>query len=210
MGIRRYGAVLVVSASVFLVTTGAAGERKWQAFDDCKLLTNQANDGDSFHVKCNNREYIFRICFVDAPETSMTIPARVREQGEHWGISDEAVLDWGARAGEFTRDLLSNNEFMVFTKFEDARGRSKLPRHFAMIRVKDRFLSELLVENGLGRAYGYMVDLPDGSDDRRYMKGLDRLEAKAKRKKVGIWRGEPKVSERVLSRKDRAQAKQEE
>lgn len=49
-----------------LVSTALANE--WQAIRNCSLIENESNDGDSFHVKADGEERIFRLYFVDTPE----------------------------------------------------------------------------------------------------------------------------------------------
>jgi hypothetical protein len=51
----------------------------WTVLENCRFILNPANDGDSFHVSAGNKEYIFRLYLVDAPETEGTNPARLIE-----------------------------------------------------------------------------------------------------------------------------------
>src|SRR5262245_9300497 len=44
-------------------------EYKWVTLTGCRLLTNQFVDGDSFHVTHKGNKYIFRLYFVDSPES---------------------------------------------------------------------------------------------------------------------------------------------
>ena len=44
-----------------LATSLARGaEDKWVTYENCQLLPNASNDGDSFHVRASGREYIRR------------------------------------------------------------------------------------------------------------------------------------------------------
>ena len=164
----------------------SAASEKWQTLTNCVLLANRANDGDSFHVKHAGREYIFRLCFVDTPETSLTVEQRVVEQAAYWGISVTAAVAVGEQATAFTADFLSSG-FTVYTRFDDAKGASRLPRYFAFIVVKGKHLSEALVAQGLARVYGYQPNLPDGADRRKYRAHLLQIEADAKRAGRGAW-----------------------
>ena len=56
---------------------------RWLTLTNCRYLPNAANDGDSFHVRAEGREYIFRLYFVDTPETDDGIPERVKEQAKY-------------------------------------------------------------------------------------------------------------------------------
>ena len=42
----------------------------WDALENGRYLVKRYNDGDSFHISVSGTEYIFRLYFVDAPETS--------------------------------------------------------------------------------------------------------------------------------------------
>ena len=50
---------------------------KWVALTNCRYLPNPANDGDSFHVAAGNKKYLFRLYFVDAPETDASLADRI-------------------------------------------------------------------------------------------------------------------------------------
>jgi endonuclease YncB( thermonuclease family) len=162
--------------------------RSWSTLDACTLVPNPSNDGDSFHVLHNGKEYIFRLYFVDAPETSRQVPERVQEQAEYWDIRESQVLAAGREAARVSLSLL-DKPFTVYTRYEDARGQSELPRHFAFVRTSGgELLSERLAEQGLARAYGLRRSMPDGTPYRTYQKRIESLEATARRKHLGAWR----------------------
>jgi endonuclease YncB( thermonuclease family) len=50
------------------------GSKAWIILKDCRFIANPANDGDSFHVSVGDKEYLFRLYFVDAPETDEMAP----------------------------------------------------------------------------------------------------------------------------------------
>ncbi len=168
----------------------------WSKLEHCRLKESYGNDGDSFHVVHDGKEFVFRLCFADCPETSISYPQRVREQGEWWGISDEDVVKAGKDAENFTLKLLRGKEFTVYTKYKDARGATKLGREFVMIKIGDKWLSEMLVAAGLARSYGYAVATPDGISRNDYRHKLDRLERIAKRKRLGAWSYSKKLKSR--------------
>ena len=72
---------LLVCGAIWLAAPGqtdAKGKEKdWITLDHCQLIPNKANDGDSFHVRANDNEYLVRLYFVDAPETASVGPARL-------------------------------------------------------------------------------------------------------------------------------------
>ncbi len=176
-------AVLAFSVSAF---GWDSKPKPWDELKGCRLLEHFGNDGDSFHVMHKGKEYIFRLCFVDCPETSDSVKHRVEEQAEWWGVTEDAVLRTGAAATAFSQELLKGG-FTVFTRYEDARGRSALKRNFAMIRVGDGYLSEALVSAGLARVYGYPVVTPDGQAAKSFRSHLDELEKEAKGERKGAW-----------------------
>ncbi len=160
--------------------------KPWNKLTGCRLLAHYGNDGDSFHVEHRGKEYIFRLHFVDCPETSDDYEDRVKEQAMWWGIEMKDVLRYGAEATVLTRDLLKGS-FTVFTRYEDARGMSSMKRNFAMIKVGEKYLCEHLVTAGLARTYGYSVVTPTGQAAKSFRSHLDKLEEQAKRARKGAW-----------------------
>src|SRR3989442_372962 len=73
----------------------AKGKEDWVTLDNCQLVPNKANDGDSFHIRANETEYLVRLYFVDAPETANLGPARLIEQAEYFGVSVPQVIEIG-------------------------------------------------------------------------------------------------------------------
>lgn len=181
---KRQLAGLLVWLAVY--AAGAAAEPEWIEIPDCRLITHAANDGDSFHVRGGGREYLARLYFVDAPEHSRQIPARVREQAEWFGTDERNVLRHGALAATRVAEWLKQ-PFTMYTQMIDARGASRKQRVFAMIKVDDRYLCERLVENGLARIYGIRRNLHDGTFRWDYIRKLEALEKKAKAAGTGLW-----------------------
>jgi len=172
-----------------LISTEAAASRPqvgWVTLSNCQLRPNPANDGDSFHVVCNGREYIFRLYFVDAPETDDSVSKRVEEQARYFSISKQNALSVGETARQFAATRLSGT-FDVLTRWEDAKGRSALPRYYAFVRFNGRDLGEALVENGLARVYGARAQLPDGTTATNERAKLRSLERQAKAARRGAW-----------------------
>jgi endonuclease YncB( thermonuclease family) len=181
--------VLIVICLFFAYTTSEAGSRSvaWKTYLHCTLVRNASNDGDSFHVMCDGKERIFRLHFVDCPETSNFVPKRLSEQAAYWNTSEKNVVEAGRAARRYALQKLKQ-PFIVYTAWEDAKGRSRIPRHFAMIRAGDKFLSEWLVRNGHARVYGYPKDLPDGTSKWTHREKLQKLEKSAKHSGKGAWR----------------------
>ena len=171
-----------------LSVVAARSAADWVNLDGCRMADNASNDGDSFHVKHKGREFVFRLYFVDAPETSLLIPERVSEQADAFDVTQEEVLKAGKGAAAFTKKRLGG-EFKVSTRWEDARGMSKGGRHYAFVETADgEDLGELLLAAGWARSYG-MKAATKSSSAAQLQQRYDRLEQKARRAGVGIWGG---------------------
>ena len=83
--VRRLAGALAVCLLVAGGPLQAHGP--WVVLNECRLLPNESNDGDSFHVSAMGKEYIFRLYLVDAPETDACFPARVDEQAKYFNLS---------------------------------------------------------------------------------------------------------------------------
>jgi len=187
---------VVAAFAVFLNSTFAD---EWVTLKNCRLLENASNDGDSFHVKADGEEYLFRLYHVDTPESEIdsAVADRVAEQAAHFGLSQEKSLRGGEEAKEFTKKALSK-PFSVVTRWQKAMGRSKLQRYYAVILVGGNDdLAEMLIKAGFARAHGQVVDAPKG----KTMADYARMEKAAKAGKMGLYGGnKPKTSEQSGSR----------
>ena len=172
---------------IALPVPGAWAAKKWRTKEDCTLIENEANDGDSFHVRVNKRHYIFRLLWVDTPETDDRFPDRVAEQAAYFGISPENAIKVGHEAMAFSAAFLGKQPFTVFTQFDDAMGSSEKDRDYAVIKSGETYLMEALVENGLARIYGHQ-ELPDEGPSVNTMRmRLKGLEAEARKNRRGAW-----------------------
>ena len=164
--------------------TGKAKE--WITLVDCQLVPNEANDGDSFHVRANETEYLLRLYFVDAPETATVGPTRLVEQAEYFGVSVPEVIEIGLNAKKFVDARLSQS-FSVVTRLAGGLGRSKVQRIYGFVRTKEGDLGEQLVAHGLARIHGTTAAMPGSSTSADEREKLATLEIEAKRRKVGAW-----------------------
>jgi endonuclease YncB( thermonuclease family) len=178
----------VLTLSLLLAISTLVHADDWQTITGCRLIENEANDGDSFHVKADGEERIFRLYFVDTPEAKSGgyVTERVGEQAKEFGINEEESVEMGKKAAAFTRSVLSR-PFKVTTRGQDAMGASRLQREYAFVTTADgEDLGEMLVSRGLARSFG-----EDASTDRDSSSELrakyDRLEAKARRERLGAW-----------------------
>ena len=182
--------VLIICGAIWLAALdpgdARAKQKDWITLDNCHLIPNKANDGDSFHVQANGTEYLIRLYFVDAPETSSVGPARLIEQAEYFGVSVPQVIGIGLDAKKFVDAKLSE-PFTVVTRLAEGLGRSKVQRTYGLIRVKDGDLGEQLVANGLARLHGMHSAMPDGSTGQDEIQKLEQLEQTAKQNRLGGW-----------------------
>lgn len=178
-------AQVVLAFCVFTIVKLQAG-REWLTLKDCHYVPNAANDGDSFHVRANEKEYIFRLYLVDAPETDAADPARLIEQAKHFGISVPQVIEVGEAAKLFVQEKLAE-PFTVITRMANAMGRSKSERFYAFVQTKDGDFGEQLVANGLARVHGRSAKPPGITSSATESQKLKNLENQAKQAKLGGW-----------------------
>lgn len=172
---------------ILLLAGPAVAAPRWETLENCRLVHHDGNDGDSFHVEANGREYIFRLYFVDTPEVEDDFPERVAEQAKYFGISHRRALEVGRAAARFTARQL-DERFTVLTRWEDARGRSKLARHYAVVLTSQKKdLGQLLVQNGLARVFGDKAILPNGDSVKAVEQKLNSLQRQARSARVGGW-----------------------
>ncbi len=150
-------------------------------------MTNSIVDGDSFHVLHRGREYIFRLYYVDAPESDTNLTDRIKDQAAYFGISPGDIPRASSAASHFTRKSLSASEFKVITRWQNAMGRSSLPRFYAIVLANGRNLAEELVASGCARIYGIRANWPDGARSTTFINKLRNLELMAREQKRGVW-----------------------
>jgi competence protein ComEA len=186
----RLGRIAFLAAVILLVLRFEVGARdrarEWTVLNDCRLIPNPANDGDSFHVSAGGAEYLFRLYFVDTPETDEMTPRRLVDQAKYFGITVPQAIEAGREAKEFTRQKLSQ-PFTVVTRMSGAMGRSRIERFYAFVQTSDGDLGELLVRNGLARNYGFKTTPPGLGNSRIEQEKLQQLENQARQEKIGAW-----------------------
>ncbi len=183
---HKIGLLVLAIVCAARVDADARESKDWIVLENCRLISNPANDGDSFHASAGAREYIFRLYMVDAPETDEMNPARLVEQAKYFAVTAPEAIEVGQAAREFTRQKLSK-PFTVFTHMSDAMGRSRLERFYAFVQTKDGDLGEQLVRNGLARNYGFKAVPPGSRNSRAEVKKLQQFEAQARQERTGGW-----------------------
>jgi len=192
----RLGRMLGVGWCALAVLTLPA-RAQWRTLPKAHLDETRFFDGDSFTLVTARSTRVYRLYFVDAPETDLEFPDRVKEQADYFGISVEAALRIGHAAKEFVREFMRDG-VTVYHRRQDAGGRT--PRYFAIIRSGDgRYLCEALVEAGLARIHGLGTDLPDGTPEAKHWAKLRAAERRARAAGVGAW-GERSPRSRLFPR----------
>jgi len=185
----RYALVLLFALSFFFTTilpVQAKVSGKWEKLKDA-VLANGYMDGDSFHIRQNNKDIIIRLYYVDTPETDKTHEERNRDQASYFGISETKVIPLGRKGKKFTSKMLTGKKFTVWTRWEDARGSSKQKRYFGVVKIGKKDLAELLVKEGLARVYGASTVMPNGTPVDGEFARLRQMERRAKAKRRGGW-----------------------
>lgn len=179
----------VFAVCVVLLAIGnavLAQPRQWIALTNCQLVTGQEFDADSFRIRSGTNQYNVRLYFVDAPESNLRYPDRVREQAEYFGLTIDDTIKAGIEAAEACRKLLEQ-PFVVKTRLAVAGGLTRDPRYYCIVEVGGTNLADLLVAQGWARTKGVMVTLPSGQKAQHYVEKLLTLENKARDSGLGAW-----------------------
>ncbi len=163
----------------------------FKIFQNVKYVRNPYNDGDSFLVNVDRKEYFIRLYFVDCPDTkynSKTDASRVREQTRYFGLTNATdTIDFGVKAKEFTQ-LVLFEPFIMHTTFAFSPSRSSNKRCYAFITTSTGDdLACLLVVNGHARVHGTGRKTPQGVSRDETIKRLKDHQDSAMMKRVGIW-----------------------
>lgn len=180
-------------AGLLLLALARPAAAQWTTIRNARLEEKRFYDGDSFELFTRRSRRVYRLYFVDAPETDASFPDRVREQADYWRISPERVLELGEEARRFTREFLKDGA-TVYHRREDAGGRGE--RTYGMVEAGGRWLDEALVEAGLARVFGKGVNLPDGTPEDRHWARLRAAERRAREARAGAWAQRPRPGDR--------------
>lgn len=163
-----------------------AESTKWEKLDGCRFKAAAYHDADSFHVVHGGKEYIFRLYHVDTPEVDKEFPDRVAEQKKYFGINQAELFQAAHDATAFTEQQLRSG-FTVYTRWQDARGNSHLPRYYGLIEVRGGSLAQLLVEQGFARIHGAPADGNPFQPEAKIMAALHQAESEARSARRGAW-----------------------
>ena len=174
-------------ASVHATNSTKKTSGAWNVLERCHLIQSPGNDGDSFKVAHQSKEFVIRLYYVDCPETYDTYKNRIHDQARYFSIAESDVIASGKMAKTFTKKFLEDG-FTIITRWEDARG-GREARYFGIVCKKDQLLSTELIRSGLARIYGMPVrdPSPKSFNPALYWEQLRRHERVAKQKGAGIW-----------------------
>ncbi|MGE9291771.1 MAG: helix-hairpin-helix domain-containing protein [Puniceicoccales bacterium] len=196
----RQAGILALLTFVFCALPLAAKSGEWEILEGARLEKGSYHDGDSFHVRHKGKDYVFRLFYVDTPETDSRYPERIQGQAKYFSISADEVIELGEEAKEFAEDFLRGS-FTVYTDWSDGWGYGT--RYRAIIMKDGEDLGAALVSNGLARASGFVPDTPWPGYKKSvwdYRNYLNKLKDKAERKGIGGWAmsKDPEPREEVL------------
>ncbi|HRQ90389.1 MAG TPA: thermonuclease family protein [Bacteroidia bacterium] len=170
----------------------------YEQLSGARYIDHERNDGDSFFVSADGREFELRLYFVDAPESYLSDRfadqrRRVDEQArELGGIDPTEAVEVGKRAKAFTRQQLGGRAFTVYTYWEHVYDGD---RYYGFVELPDGSdLGTLLVENGLARIHTKgpgskekPVPTPKGESFFQARDKLKAIEREARQAKRGAW-----------------------
>lgn len=179
-------------------TTASVSQKNgWTIYQNCQLVSHNNNDGDSFRIRLPNGSVeVYRLYFVDTPESTFkryrdgnTNAERISQQARYFGgITPEAATAVGQKAKKFTLALLESTPFTLATKREEVYDSGRYYAHVSLdYEGKTRWLDEILVGKGFVRIITQPADLPDGTKAEAHRTLLRKMEAEAKRNRVGAW-----------------------
>jgi endonuclease YncB( thermonuclease family) len=170
---------------------------KYEVYRSCTLVSDKGNDGDSFKVRLSDgRVEIFRLYFVDAPESAFkqyrnneNNHERIAQQAEALGgITPEQAVEVGERAKAESLALLGRKPFTLYTQWDSP---FKDQRYHAFVELNDggksRWLHEVLVGKGLARIHTKGAELPDGTSQSAQKDRLRKIEKSARDRREGAW-----------------------
>ncbi len=201
-----------------LLSALCLGASELQTFEGCTYVPTEWADGDSFRVRFpKGDEHTVRLYGVDCFETRAktdTDARRVRAQRRYFGFSGDPkdAQKSIAQAKAFGQDgkgataRALAKPFTVRTGFADGRGDGAHKRIYGFVETAGgKDLAELLVSEGIARAYGVYRRKSDDVTADEYRDHLSDLELAAAKMGRGAWAltdWEKLPAERRLERKD--------
>lgn len=119
-------------------------------------------DGDTIEVDLKGKKETVRMILIDTPETKHP---------------SKCIQLYGPEASKYTTDTLLNKNIKLELGIQE---RDKYGRILAYIYINDKMFNKTLLEKGLARVAVY-------PPNTQYLDELKKVEANAKKKKIGIW-----------------------
>lgn len=164
---------------------------EFEELEGCKYLSSSRNDGDSFITVHDGKNYVFRLYFIDTPETETTsgfMAERLADQAEYFSLPEEEVLELARIASEYTASKLVKG-FKVYTRWERVFNSD---RYYAFISWEEggeeKWLDEELTSCGFSRFKTKGAPHPQGKSVLDHKVALTVLEEQAKDNKRGGWK----------------------
>ena len=133
--------------------------------EEIKVKFSKCVDGDTAKFIYKKEEITARFLAIDTPESV------------HPTIGEEK---YGKEASDYTCDRLTNAKEIILEFDANSDKTDKYDRYLVWIFVDGELLQEELIEMGYAEvAYLY--------DDYKYTEQLEKVQEKAKSKKIGIW-----------------------
>lgn len=164
-----------------------AASGTWEKFENCTLMEDRANDGDSFILRHGGESHTFRLYFADCAEKyrSDLNAERLAQQAAHFGgISVESVVATGQEARDVSLALLRSGPVTLETRWEEVYDSG---RYYAFVRASGKDLAELLISKGLARVHTGGATRPGGASERTQRDMLLKLEQSARSRHLGAW-----------------------
>ncbi len=174
-------------------TKTAGALNGYDRLDGCWVVDHRNNDGDSFWVRHGEREFELRLYYVDTAEKYLSDRyenqrQRVAEQARDFGgLSIDQTVELGKAAKLYTARLLEGKTFTVYTKWERVYDGERFYGWVELPDTDGEYLSERLIERGLGRIHTKGEPSPDGASYRQYKAHLEKLERAARDADRGAW-----------------------
>ena len=158
----------------------------WEKLENCTLMEDRGNDGDSFILRHGGESHTIRLYFADCPEKYLSNlnAQRVSQQAAHFGISSDAAVAAGLGAKEFSLALLHAGPVTMETRWEEVYDSG---RYYAFVTVGGKDLAELLVSKGLARVHTKGASRPGGASERSKKDDLLKMEQSARSRRLGAW-----------------------
>lgn len=158
----------------------------WEKLENCTLMEDRGNDGDSFILRHDGQSHTIRLYFADCPEKYLSNlnAERVSQQASHFRTTSDAAVATGLEAKEFSLALLRTGPVTMETRWEEVYDSG---RYYAFVRVGGKDLAELLISKGLARVHTKGASRPGGTSERSQREALLNMEQSARARRLGAW-----------------------